>query len=239
MEKLLIGIVAVNSRYINFAKKMIKKINNQIKTNFLILTDNMAEFSEFDNVTLIKYDKPIFSYHDKIAIFKEGFKLYDTVLLLDADTTIREGTDFINIDVNEIVPGIYPQIIWRHPADCSMENFLLGKTCRVPYGLLYKEFCLEHNLLFDNALLIQESFLLIKRNDKIDKFFATWDLLADFCNKKDSENCQSILGYGEGYSIGISALNADLDIIENDKNINKLISCFKHYAWEQWDISEL
>jgi hypothetical protein len=232
MDTILIGIVAVNKKYISFAKNLIVKVNNSVKTNFLILTDEPCQFEEFINVTTLLYNKPLFSYHDKLLIFKEGFKLYDSVLLLDADTNVRDDF-FSTINIKDIPIGIYPEIIWRHPCDCSMENFLCGNTPRVPYGLEYKQFCENHELK-TNGVLIQESFLFIKKNESIDHFIHIWELLADFCNKKDMERHQGILGYGEGYSIGISALNSNLIISENE-NICKLIKCFKHYAWEKWD----
>jgi hypothetical protein len=235
MDNLLIGVVAVNPYYIKFAKNLINQINaNVSNSKFLILTDLPSEFLEFNNVTTIIYDKNIFSYHDKNIIFKEGFKISNNVLLLDADTALRDDNCILNIDIDSIQPGIYPQIIWKHPATCSIENFFLGNTCRVPYGLSYKQFCIDNNINFTGAQLIQESFLLIKKNENIIKFIETWEKLADFCNKQDMERNQDILGYGEGYSIGVSASNSNLQVFENNENVDKLISCFKHYAWEQW-----
>ena len=236
MEKLLIGIVAVKSYHIKFTKNLIKNINANFNTNFLVLTDFPIEFIDFTNVKTLLYDKPIFSYHDKVIILKEAAKLSDTILLLDADTSIRDNYTFTDINIENIEPGIYPQLIWKFPANCCMENFLLGKNERVPYGLEYKNFCKEHNLSLDNALLIQESFLLVKKDECFNKFIEIWEMLGEFCNKKDIERNQTILGYGEGYSIGVAALNANFNIIENKEDVNKIIGMFKHYAWEKWEI---
>jgi hypothetical protein len=215
---------------------LIKQINKNNEIKFLILTNLPNEFTEFNNVTIIHYDKNVFSYNDKIILFKEGFKIGDAILLLDADTSLRENYNFNDINLQNIAPGIYPQLTWKHPCSCSMENFLLGNTERVPYGLSYKKYCEDNGLNVKNATLIQESFILIKKDNNINNFIETWEKLADFCNKKDIERNQSILGYGEGYNIGVAALNSNLNIIEHNINIIKLIKCFKHYAWEKWDI---
>ena len=238
----LIGIVAVNEKYINYTKNLINsiyKLNPDIC--FLVLTNKPYEFtnveSSFSNVITLNYNKPFFSYHDKLIVLEEGLKIKDIVLLIDADNELNNNNnlDLLN-NLMEIEAGIYPHFLWEHPIECSIENFLLGKTERVPYGVLYKEFCIKNDLKTEKCSLIQESFILIKKdktNEKnIEKFFEIWKKLADFCNFQDTQRHQHILGYGEGYTIAISILNSGLKVITNNNNINKIKDSFKHFAWK-------
>jgi len=236
--KCLIGIVAVGVKYINYTINLINNINKiNPSIYFLVLTDSPEKFLIFSSVIIIKYNNPIFSYHDKLIILEEGLKLNDTILLIDADNEliINHNLELL-FEVTNIEAGIYPHFLWTHPIDCSIENFLQGKTERVPYGILYKDFCIKNDLLTDNCSLMQESFILIKKdktNEKnVDHFFEIWKKLAIFCNEQDKQRDQTILGYGEGYSIAISSLNSKLKVITNNYKINKIKDSFAHFAWK-------
>ncbi len=235
--KVIIGILAIGVRHIHYTKnllnKIIQEINDKSQIQILVLTDEPSQFEPNEHVTHILYDKSRFSYHDKLIIFKEGFKLADTVLLLDADQAVRP-VHFLNTitQLADIEPGLYPAFCWRHPADCSVENFLEGRVGRVPYGQEYRQFCEESGIILENMVHIQESFLLIKKTENIQTFIDCWELLAEFCNEKDRERNQHILGYGEGYSIGIAAANAGINIMLDDPLVHKMIHSFQHFAWE-------
>jgi hypothetical protein len=234
----LIGIVAVNIKYIKYAINLINSINkNYSSFTFLILTDKPDEFLIFSNVITIKYTKLIFSFHDKLIILEEGLKINNNVLLIDADNELNKIHNLeLLSELTNIEPGIYPHFLWNHPAECSMENFLKGNTERVPYGILYHEFCIKNNLITENCSLMQESFVFIKKDktneNNLNIFFETWKKLADFCNEQDKNRYQSILGYGEGYSIAISSLNSGLKVITNNNKINKIKDSFQHFAWK-------
>jgi hypothetical protein len=209
----------------------------------LILTDKPEKFQEFNNVIveLYKYKSAhylehIFSFHDKRIIFEKGFEYSDTILLLDADHSIRDNLkqNLITFDSDKISAGAYPQIIWKHPSSCSIENFLEGSTGRVPYGKEFKQYSIDKNYKLENALLIQESFLIIKEEkEKISKFLKVWKDLQSFCEEQDINRQQHVLGYGEGYSIGVALNTADIEIIEGNSSIGELASAFKHLAWEK------
>ena len=233
MKDILIGIVAVNQNYIDKAKKLMDQLLRCVDVNFLILTDKPIQFEQYNNTKVLEYRKEIFSYHDKRILFEEGFKLSDCVLLLDADHVVREVNDFNNIDIKILEPGVYPQLMWKHPNECSFENFILGKTPRVPYGVEYKRYCELLNLNIEKVFLIQESFVLIKKNEKIYDFLLIWEKLAKFCEDQDLKRNQHILGYGEGYSLGVSIRGADLKIFESNQVVNNIIKNFKHLAWEK------
>jgi len=227
---LLIGIVAVGASYRRRTKQLIEELA-PLNVNFIVLTDLIEDFSS-DRITTIKYDKPIFSFHDKRLIFEEGFNLSDTVLLLDADHIVREVNNLASLEDIPIEPGIYPQILWKHPCDCSFENFIQGLTPRVPYGLEFKQHCNMLGLETDGSILFQESFLLIKKHDNIDRFLNVWRNLADFCEQRDRERNQGILGYGEGYSIGVAVRNSGLNLIEGHEAMRQIARNLQHVAWE-------
>jgi hypothetical protein len=235
---ILIVIVAVGLKYINYTKALIDSVNKiKPSISFLVLTDSPSSFLIFSNLITINYTKKTFSYHDKLIALKEGLKKSDIVLGIDADTVLNENhnLELLN-NLTHISPGIYPHFLWCHPADCSIENFLLGKNERVPYGILYKDFCVKNNLITTPCSHMQESFILIKKdkiNEKnIDNFFQIWEKLANFCNEEDKKRNQSIIGYGEGYSIAIASLNSELNVFTNEININKIKDSFKHLAWQ-------
>jgi hypothetical protein len=233
MKNFVIGIASVGVKYHEKTIKLISNISDIIDVKFIILTDNEEMFNFSDKIKTIKYEKDRFSFHDKKILFKEGFKDYDHVILMDADHGVRELNYLSEITDLDLEPGVYPQVLWKHPAGCSFDNFILGKVDRVPYGVDYKEFCDSHGLLLDGTILIQESFLIIRKDDRITKFLETWDLLADFCDNKDRERNQQILGYGEGYSIGVAITNSGLPIIEHSPAVHMFVRNFKHYAWER------
>ena len=237
MTDVIIAIVAVNIKYIHYTKQLITDINKQIQTNFLILTNEPSQFSEFLNVNIILYNEPIFSYHSKLVALEESLKIKNTVILLDADHRINKEKNYLHLlnELNDIEEGLYPHFLWKSPCGCSLESFLLGLTPRVPYGIEYKQYCIDNYIKTDGCSLIQESFILIKAydnsKDKLYKFFNTWRQLAVFCDDKDKQRNQSVLGYGEGYTIAISALNASLKVIEYNDKVSRLKDSFQHFAW--------
>lgn len=234
MKNLVIGIVAVKQPHIDRATALINQLIDITSADFLVLTDEVGKFSYSSRIIPVKYENKIFSYHDKKIIFEECAKIASHTLLLDADHGVRENNtlkilDEMNIDEQ----GIYPQMLWKPPALCSFESFVEGKNDRVPYGKEFKEFCESSGLKMDNVFLVQESFLLVKNGDKIPKFLEIWSVLAKFCEQKDTERRQGILGYGEGYSIGVAARNADLPVVEHYHWMHKIAKDFKHFAWER------
>lgn len=234
----LIGIVAVGHKYINYTINLINNINSIYPLmTFLVLTDKPNDFVYISNVATIKYNNSIFSFHDKLIILEEGLKTNNNVLLIDADNELNKIHNLeLLFELSNIEAGIYPHFLWDHTAECSMENFLQGNTERVPYGILYKNFCIKNNLIMENCSLMQESFIFIKKDktneNNIEVFFEIWKKLAKFCNDQDKNRCQNILGYGEGYSVAISSLNSGLKVITNNEKINKIKDSFQHFAWK-------
>ena len=222
--------IAVNDKYVDLLVNLIKDIREYSNVPFFVFTDNEKPFASIPYVYTKLYEEEIFSYHDKRKVLQYALERYNTAILIDADNKLnKDKVEFpIRIDLKE---GIYPQIIWRHPAECSIENFLEGKTDRVPYGKEFKQYCDKHNIITDGAELIQESFIIfVKKEHPHNQFFNIWEKLAIFCNTKDNERNQNPLGYGEGYSIGISAKNSGYKVDCNNP-ILKIQDNFLHIAW--------
>lgn len=241
--KLVIGICSVGEKYHKLTKELLEQLNvRDQEIHTLVLTDRPEEFFELSTHILkytfkhTPYRTEVFSFHDKRLIFEEGFKISNLVLLLDADHyVVKEKIQNINLEkIYNLPDGAYPQIVWRSPADCSMEYFLEGLTSRVPYGIAFREYCNHKGYSLDNAELIQESFILIKETEdfKKNKFLQIWEDLQNFCEKKDKERFQDVLGYGEGYSIGVGLYNAGIEVKNIPECVGELISTFKHIAWE-------
>jgi len=238
MKNYIIGLVAVGDRHVSEAKTFVDELGSFLDVNIIVLTDKPNSFDGCQNVikTIVR-ENEIFSYHEKYKIFEEGFKLSDTVLLLDADCTLKERQYITHYDTTHLEDGIYPQVIWKCPNECCMESFLSGNNWRVPYGREFKEFCDSKSFDYNDTDLLQESFLLIKSKDKTksDKFISTWKELKSFCDEKDKERQQSLLGYGEGYSVAVSAKTADLKVHDGNEEISRFASGIRHYAWEPKD----
>lgn len=228
-----ICIAAVGDRHIDRALNLIKEIKKENNFYFIILTDQQDKFTNLNNVETIKYNKTNFSYHDKRIVIKEGLKKFDYIVLMDADHAVRSNNTLKTIKNFNLPDGIYVQLLWKHPAVCSFQNFIQGRNNRVPYGLEYKEYCLSLGLFLQETELIQESFLVMKNSEKVNTFLDIWDKLALFCEEKDSIRNQKILGYGEGYSIALAATNAQLKVYEHNSTVDKFITNFKHLAWEK------
>lgn len=235
MQKLIIGILSIGERHTGMAVDLIENLylDNAIKV--LVVTDSPKDFVQFHDIIVIEHYPKIFSYNDKVLVFKHGFEYSDKVLLLDSDHVIRDLNKSIpSLSLESLSSGVYPQIVWKDPCDCSMENFLAGKTPRVPYGIKYKQFCDDNGIKTVGGILVQESFIFMKKpaEENLRKFFDTWTTLGNFCDYNDVERNQGILGYGEGYNIGIAALNSDIPIILDNPVICVISDNFKHLAWE-------
>jgi hypothetical protein len=224
-----ISTVAVGDYHIKNIVNLLKDSRLDIY-NFNVLTDKPIKFLFKKNVSTIKYTKDIFSYHDKRIVIQNSLSKYEHTVFLDADHLLVDK----NILFPKIVPyefGIHPSIVWKSPSDCSLENFLKGNVERVPYGTIINEICKNLNIKSLDAYHIQESMFMVTNCDNIDYFFDTWKFLQEICDSVDRRRNQKILGYGEGYSIALSAKEANIPIIENSSFMNSLKEIFIHKAW--------
>jgi hypothetical protein len=228
-----IAMCAVGAEHISEAITLLEQLQF-LKTNYVIITDQPDAFDDFNSIA-IEYEDAKFSFHAKRQALHLALELSkDGAILMDVDMMLR-GRSASLIDFESLANGIHPQLIWKHPADCSFENFIEGKVDRVPYGKEFKVYCDQQQYRTDGAILVQESMLFMKGPaSKTRNFFKIWDDLADFCNSHDEKREQAVLGYGEGYSIGAAALNAGIKIHDPGTTaFCEFYKDFKHLIWEK------
>jgi len=219
---------AVNDIFIEYAKKIIYSVRKFKEISFVILTDKPNKFNNLYNVETIKYNKSVFSYHDKIFPVFWGIKKYGSIILIDSDTEISDKcleNKIENFHLDNIISGAYVKKFWEK----SMENFLEGNDENIPYGRKFVQYCESNGLDTKGVKHIQESFLFIKEKNqrKIDKFLKIWWDLKKISEKNDSVKNRGNLGYGEGFSIAIALHNAGIEI-HNEPSVQSVASCFGH-----------
>lgn len=221
--------VAVGEKHINHLLSFIldPRLTNH---NINILTDKPEKFSGLKNITTVKYTKGKFSFNDKKSIIKNSLQFYPNTVFIDSDQELNKNITEIPFELN-IQPGIHTTITWKHPAHCSLENLLEGNIERVKYGKTFREIVNTLGIDLSKHFHIQESFFVISKHDNLPKFFKMWDMLQSITDFIDQANNQRILGYGEGYSIGISSAYAEIPFYEHTPQVQQISSLFKHKAW--------
>lgn len=229
------GFCAVGQRYIDYGKNLANQLSKIVSGNIYVLTDDPRQFYSYEKIVTIRHTGE-FSYHDKLLLFKEALLVdnNDCLICIDADTELldyRTDIDFKNVDY-----GFYPEYVFYDDRICSMISFLAGKSDSINYGEQFHQKCLELNYNVDTRHF-QESFMLLKESDKekIKKFINVWSTLADFCNTQIDSRYNSVLGYGEGYSISVALKNAEIRLIEEDHptQIHEFKRMLKHLRYEK------
>jgi len=66
----------------------------------------------------------------------------------------------------------------------------------------------------------------------LQRFLEIWKDLQLFCEERDIERDQHILGYGEGYSIGVALNSSNITVKEGIVPVSQLFEAYRHFAWE-------
>jgi hypothetical protein len=179
-----------------------------------ILTDNPSKFSTKQNI--IKYNRIVNSYHDKIIIAKEILKFHDTCVLLDADSLIKEPSivhDLLNYPFQEGVTYVD-----------NLKHFTyetIGDIQPTERWNLYLNYVKNIYPDYRSLETIHEFFLIFKRNIN-EEFFTTYEKLQIVKEYCDVICDKEILGAGEGMSIQIAA-NVSNTPIRKDQELNQII----------------
>ncbi len=189
-------------------------INTFADIDTYILTDNPSRFSEKQNI--IKYNRFVNSYHDKIILVKEILKHCDTCILLDADALIKDPTV-----VNDLLNHSFQEGITYIDNLKNMTYETIGDIQATERWNLYLDYAKKIYPEYHHLETIHEYFLVFKRNIKND-FFNTYEklqIVKEYCDIKCGKE---ILGAGEGISLQIAANITDTQI-RKDEGLNKII----------------
>jgi hypothetical protein len=228
-----IALCAVGNLYVEMTKVLLRDVRKLNDIKIYLLTDQVSSFNDINNIDIIEFKKPKFSYHDQLIVAKKSLEENDCVLLIDADHKFSSGLK-INVTCDSFECGCYPELSFDDEFPWSMRGFLNGENKDVPYGKEFKQFCQENGYITDGVKHIQESFLLIKETnyDKKKKLFDAWENLSTFCNKKDEDRGRKVLGAGEGYSLSVALTYADMKI-QNNIEYRNLLENFQHLRNEK------
>lgn len=233
MKNFAFCTLTYGEKYVTFGDSLIKQLND-MGYHIFVMTDNPEHYSPNDLLTVIKYDKPYFSFHEKRVVMKECLKHYETAIFLDADVFIQ-GVD--NLDFfQDINPGLhifatFGNIGLTYCSDdiaiCEVQgrrNTKYGKEgldfaekngykLKKVYHEGFPEDFLEHYL--------EGRWIIKKDRGTEEKFFEIWDNLCEFTEDFDIRyNYLESIGAGEGSVMSIACYNSGISY----KGISSLVT---------------
>jgi hypothetical protein len=232
----------------HYYKGTIEKINNIINFDYdcFILTENIDYFKEaFINTEYIHfchYDREYKSYHDKMSLVNIVLKNHDIVILIDADTYIKDYSFLSDLRGFNFKEGItYIDTLLNHNARRKFVKELINKESDEwkPYinyvSKLYPD--------FGEFETMWEYFLIINKNGfNSKKFYYFYERLQLAKEFSDLPYKKVVNGAGEGISIQVagklSETNVERDLILYDMLKNKMTSLSKRFIrpelWPDW-----
>ena len=230
-----LGFCAVGDEFIEYGQEFATKISSILDGTIYIVTNKPEKFTSINKVRAIRHDKR-FSYHDKLLVFKQAFEENNNcVICVDSDIELLNIAD---VDFQNIKDGFYAEQIFHDDSlSFSMKSLLSGCHDNIPYGKQLNRFCFISNYN-TNCNHFQESFMLIKERNfsKQMNFLNTWAHLARFCEHQDKlRGKNTILGYGEGYSISIALKNSgiNMSIDQEPEEIIEFKKMISHLKYER------
>lgn len=224
--KYVFSTLAIGEKYFRTACNFANNLNEVSESHkVLIVTD--CEFDHIENVEFIMFDenntKKIigeFNYNLKYIPIMESLKKYfDFIIFFDADWELYQYSEqmmlsFLNSLNSTTLDFIYerPHSI-GHSKNKPNECFWRHKV--EPYKLLETNF-------YDDGQVVNEQFMVFKNNEKLKVFVEKWKERNDFGIKNN------ILAFAEGLEIGMSAIDAKMNMdwkkMFELKNLFKFIS---------------
>lgn len=222
MNEIVIGIMCFGDEYYFNNTKF--KIEELLRRNVIcyVLTDKPEEFIDFD-INVVKYNRSIKSYHDKITLVKEVLKKHNICVLIDADIfifnyslldvlqnyTFEKGITYIDTLKSHTCNKEYIRDIQMNPENVDWYN--------------YRKYVEKIYPSFDNLETIYEYFLIFNKeglNNGFYKIYEQLQIVKESCDIISRE--KDINGAGEGVSIHISAKVTDTQI-QRDEKLFKLL----------------
>lgn len=182
--------------YLDYAIKLIQKIQSESNLQITLMTDN-REYFKNKLVHIIECFEP--SYTKKIDVCKVAIKYGYTAVYVDVDTTL----DFKLLEKTTFGDGFHYWWWWK--TELRNYNHLKNKS----YFKNIEEYCMSNGLKIEDAPLIHEGFFVIKKSNDIENFFRIYDELSPIAVENDIKRGNSPTGRGEGLLIGIALINSE------------------------------
>lgn len=207
--------------YFRGTKEKIKQLLD-VDLSVCVLTDKPEEFTLFPQVTIIRYDRHLKSYSDKMILPKYILKNHDICILLDADTHVTDYSFLESLKTYKFNKGItYVDTLLNHSAKKGIVKDLIDQTN--PEWKTYVEYATKLHPPFFNFETMWEYFLVINKDGfDSDSFYYYYEKLQLVKEYSDLSLKKEISGAGEGISIQISCKSANMEI-QRDMNLYKLL----------------
>lgn len=241
MNNIGVGIFCFGKDYYFRGTK--EKINELKKQNIsvYILTDNTDSFISETNVTIIKYDRHLKSYSDKMKLPKYILKNHDICILLDADTFVKDYSIFDSLKTYQFKRGLtYIDTLINHSAKKEFVKDLI--TITHPEWKTYNDYLVKTYPTYIDLETMWEYFIVINKNGfDMESFYYYYEKLQVVKEFSDVELKKEVSGAGEGISIQVSCKLANIDIQKDtvlyDMLKDKMLSISKHTPrnlWPNW-----
>lgn len=222
MKNFAFCTLTYGDKYVKYGDTLIHQLNDR-GYHVFVLTDNPDHYTENELLTVIKYKKDYFSFHEKRVVVRECLKHYETAIFLDADVFIKDIDNldiFENIDVGLHIFANFGNIgltfLNNDITECETKGNRNTKYGNEGKELLHK-LNYEYEKIYDGKVkgylehFLEGRWILKKDNGNEIKFLEIWDSLVDFCEKKDIElKYFDTIGAGEGAVMSISSYNSGI-----------------------------
>ena len=206
-----------NEYYTNSAKKMVLELKKHNIENIMVMTNKPFKFDNL-KIDVIDYQPVKYSFADKLTLCYEALKKYDTIIYIDSDCEI----DYNKIKNLNVKKGISIIENWGFPNGKASKFFELKDKLETNYFTKIEKYCLENNLKYNDADLIEERLIAIKKTDNLDEFFKIYFELKPIIEENDLSFNNYPIGRGEGLAIGISILNSNIEYNGICKNLKEI-----------------
>jgi len=215
-----------NDYYTDSAKRIVLNLKNHDIKNIMVMTNKPQKFNGLE-IDVIEYQPINYSFADKLTVCYEALKKYDTIIYMDSDCEIRYD-EIKNLNIKE---GISIRENWGWE-DYRVSKFLDFKDkIKTNYFENIENYCLKNNLQYNDADLIEERLITIKKTDKLNDFFNLYFKLKPIIEENDLLFKNHPIGRGEGLAMGISILNSGIKYNGISKDLEKL--ALNHLPYNQ------
>ena len=228
MNNIGIGIMCFGDEY--YFKHTQDKISNLEKWGFdcHVLTDcpeKLVTNKElgYPNIKIIKHNRHLGSYHDKIILVKKILECNDICILIDADVLVNDYSIFEDLMQYNFENGIsYVESLLGHRIKKEYVKHIQMNPNDIDW-VEYKTYLQKIYPQYGDLETIYEYFLVFNKDGLKDDFYLNYEKLQVIKESCDIiSGRKKVIGSGEGISIHVSAKISNSQI-QRDNDLYELI----------------
>jgi hypothetical protein len=209
--KYIFTTLAVGDSYLKNASECYTTYSDRCSADFNITTNEMYEVGSKVNIDLFKLDRyddgnPGFAFYLNLKVLSLKYCLdkgYDYIIYNDADWKMRESFNENNLfDLFNHMEQNNLDFLFERPAQIG--SYKKDLTNCFFDRKLYDYHVFEHSK-WDEAHVVNEQFLVFKNNWKFRYFVRRWEEFLWYSIHNNIRN------YPDGFDIGVSAMDADMN----------------------------